>query len=102
MAYSPPNEEVALLVAQLVVPFIISQFGDGLQSNFSNALRGIADVKPVIKYAFIAYIAISLPVGYLFGFVLDWGLPGVWLSFPFGLTSAGILFYRRFRSKVKA
>ena len=97
-----PNEEVALLVAQLVVPFIISQFGDGLQSNFSNALRGIADVKPVIKYAFIAYIAISLPVGYLFGFVLDWGLPGVWLSFPFGLTSAGILFYRRFRSKVKA
>ena len=95
------NSEVALLVAQLAVPFILYQFGDGLQCNFSNALRGIADVKPVMLYAFIAYFIISLPAGYLFGFVFGWGLPGVWMSFPFGLTSAGIMFYLRFRSKVK-
>ena len=95
------DKEVALLVAQLAIPFILYQFGDGLQCNFSNALRGIADVKPVMKYAFIAYIVISLPVGYLLGIVLEWGLAGVWLSFPFGLTSAGIMFYIRFRSKVK-
>ena len=75
--------------------------GDGLQCNFSNALRGIADVKPVMLYAFIAYFVISLPAGYLFGFILDWGLTGVWMSFPFGLTSAGVMFYLRFRSKVK-
>ena len=96
-----PDKEVALMVAQLTVPFIISQFGDGLQSNFSNALRGIADVKPVMKYAFIAYIAISLPAGYLFGFVLGWGVTGVWMSFPFGLTIAGAMFYLRFRSRLK-
>ena len=89
------------MVAQLTVPFIISQFGDGLQSNFSNALRGIADVKPVMLYAFIAYIVVSLPVGYLFGFVLGMGITGVWFSFPFGLTCAGVLFYLRFRSTVR-
>lgn len=95
------DSEVSLLVAQLAVPFILYQFGDGLQCNFSNALRGIADVKPVMLYAFIAYFVVSLPAGYLFGFTFGWGLPGVWLSFPFGLTSAGVMFYLRFRSRVK-
>ncbi len=96
------DRNVSILVAHLTVPFILYQFGDGLQCNFSNALRGIADVKPVILYAFIAYFVISLPAGYLFGFVFGWGLPGVWMSFPFGLTSAGVMFYLRFRSRVKA
>lgn len=95
------NNDVAVMVAQLAVPFILYQFGDGLQCNYSNALRGIADVKPVMLYAFIAYFIISLPAGYLFGFVFGWGLPGVWMSFPFGLTSAGVMFYLRFRSTLR-
>lgn len=95
------NDEVTLLVASLIVPFIIYQFGDGMQCNYSNALRGIADVKPVMYIAFIAYFIISLPAGYLFGFVFDWGLTGIWLSFPFGLTSAGLMFWWRFRSQTK-
>ena len=95
------NAEVTLMVASLIVPFIIYQFGDGMQCNYSNALRGIADVKPVMYIAFIAYFIISLPAGYLFGFVFDWGLTGIWLSFPFGLTSAGLMFYFRFRKQIK-
>ena len=96
------SNEVSLLVASLAIPFIIFQFGDGLQCNFSNALRGIADVKPVMLIAFISYFVISLPIGYLFGFIFGWGIFGVWMSFPFGLTSAGVMFYLRFRSKVRS
>ena len=88
------------MVASLIVPFIIYQFGDGLQCTYSNALRGIADVKPVMYIAFIAYFIISLPAGYLFAFVFDWGLTGIWLSFPFGLTSAGLMFWLRFRQRI--
>ena len=95
------DREVAAMVATLSLPFILYQFGDGLQCNYSNALRGIADVKPVMLYAFIAYFVISLPVGYLFGFVFDWGLHGVWMSFPFGLTCAGVMFYLRFKSTIR-
>ena len=91
---------VAAMVAQLVIPFVIYQFGDGLQCNYSNALRGISDVKMVMVYAFIAYFLISLPSAYLFGFVFDWGLTGIWMSFPLGLTSAGLLFYRRYRKSI--
>ena len=91
------NNEVALMAASLIVPFIIYQFGDGMQCNYSNALRGIADVKPVMYIAFIAYFIISLPSGYLF----NWGLTGIWFSFPFGLTSAGLMFWWRFRKQTQ-
>ena len=94
------SAEVAAMVSSLVIPFVIYQFGDGLQCNYSNALRGISDVKMVSLYAFIAYFLISLPSAYLFGFVFDWGLTGIWLSFPLGLTTAGLLFYFRFHRSV--
>ena len=95
------NMEVSGMVAALFFPFLIYQFGDGLQINFANALRGIADVKPMMFIAFISYFVISLPVGYLCGFVLGWGTVGVWMAFPFGLTSAGIMLWLRFRYKTK-
>ncbi|WP_291529506.1 MATE family efflux transporter [Bacteroides sp. UBA939] len=93
--------EVSAMVSSLFLPFLIYQFGDGLQINFANALRGIADVKPMMLIAFIAYFVISLPVGYFCGFVLGWGTVGVWMAFPFGLTSAGIMLWLRFRYKTK-
>ena len=91
------NTEVVCLVAMMTIPFLLFQFGDALQSTYANALRGMARVKPMIWIAFVAYIIISLPLGYIFGFVCGWGLVGVWMAFPFGLTSAGLLYYREFR-----
>lgn len=95
------SAEVASMVGVLVIPFVVYQFGDGLQCNYSNALRGISDVKKVSLYAFIAYFLISLPSAYLFAFIFGWGLTGIWLSFPLGLTTAGLLFYFRFRRSVR-
>ena len=57
----------------------------------------MARVKAMVWIAFVAYVVISLPLGYIFGFVFDWGLVGVWMAFPFGLTTAGLLYYREFR-----
>lgn len=95
------SAEVSATVLTLMVPFFIYQFGDGLQINYANALRGIADVKPLMVIAFIAFFVISLPVGYLCGFVLGYGLMGVWMAFPFGLTSAGVMMWWRFHQQMK-
>lgn len=95
------SAEVSQAVLTLMVPFFIYQFGDGLQINYANALRGIADVKPLMVIAFIAFFVISLPVGYFCGFVLGFGLVGVWMAFPFGLTSAGVMMWWRFRRNMK-
>ena len=91
------DAEVVGLVAAITIPFLIFQFGDSLQCTYANALRGMARVKAMVWIAFIAYILISLPLGYVFGFVCGWGLVGIWMAFPFGLTSAGLLYYKEFR-----
>lgn len=90
------DPEVAVIVASLAVPLVLYQFGDGTQVTFANALRGLGDVKKLMKYSFIAYILISLPLSYLMGVVLDWQAFGIWMGFPFGLTTAGLLYFRRF------
>ena len=95
------SAEVSAAVLTLMVPFFIYQFGDGLQINYANALRGIADVKPLMIIAFVAFFVISLPVGYLCGFILNFGLVGVWMAFPLGLTSAGIMMWWRFRQQMR-
>lgn len=95
------DAQVSTIVAQLVLILALYQFGDGLQITFANALRGITDVKLIMFFSFIAYFVISLPAGYLFGFVFKWGIIGIWAAFPFGLTSAGIMFYLRFKYKTR-
>lgn len=90
------NEEVATIVASLAYPLVLYQLGDGMQTTFANALRGIGDVQKLMKYSFLAYIVISLPLSYFMGVTLEWGAFGVWMGFPFGLTTAAILYLRRF------
>ena len=95
------NAEVQQIVATLIIVLVVYQFGDGLQYNYANALRGIACVKPMVYIAFFAYFVVSLPLGYLLGFVFHFGIVGIWSAFPIGLTIAGILYYIRFRRDLK-
>lgn len=95
------NVEVQAYVATLIILMMVYQFGDGLQYTFANALRGIACVKPMVLYAFIAYFVISLPLGYTLGFPCGMGLLGIWIAFPFGLTIAGEMYRRRFEKELK-
>lgn len=92
---------VNTMTAALVIPFIFYQLGDGLQCCYANALRGIEDVKIMMLYAFIAYMVISLPASYIFAFPLGLGAVGIWMGFPFGLTSAGLMFLFRFLKQTK-
>ena len=90
------DADVVQLVAILMMPMLAYQIGDGLQVNYANALRGIADVKAMAVIAFVAYFVVSLPIGYLMAFRANLGALGVWMAFPFGLTTAGILYMYRF------
>lgn len=95
------SPEVISLAVTLVLPFILYQFGDGMQICFSNCLRGIQQVKLILPIAFTAYLLVSIPCSYLFGFVLDFGLKGIWFGYPISLTLAGILYLAVFRRKQK-
>ncbi len=95
------SKEVVSVVLSLIPCFFIYQFGDCMQITFANALRGIAEVKKLMFYAFISYVIVSIPLSYVFAFIFGWGGVGVWMGMPFGLTTAGFLFYFEFRLKIK-
>ena len=95
------SAEVSAIAVSLLFVLFTYQFGDGLQLCFSNALRGIQDVKPIMIMAFISYYLIAIPAAYLLGFKTELGATGIWMGFPIGLTTAGIFYYIRFRSRVR-
>ena len=94
------SEDVCQMVAQLIWPLIIYQIGDGLQCAYGNAMRGLSYVKPLVPTAFVAFFLISLPIGFLLGIKLNFGIQGIWYAFPFGLTTAGMLYYYFFRKEL--
>ena len=94
------SAEVTAVALSLLFVLFSYQFGDGLQLCFSNALRGIQDVKPIMLMAFISYYVIAIPASYILGFKAGLGPVGVWLGFPIGLTIAGIFYWLRFRSRL--
>lgn len=91
------NPEVIHLVAISMLPLMVYQFGDGLQCTYANALRGMGRVQTLVPVAFVSYFIICIPLSYLLSISFRIGLPGIWWSYPFGLTTAGILFYLFYR-----
>lgn len=95
------SPEVSAMAVSLFFVLFAYQFGDGLQLCFANVLRGLQDVKPIMKVAFVSYYIIAIPVAYLLGFKTSLGLLGIWLGFPVGLTIAGVFFFLRYRSDMR-
>ena len=93
--------DVCAIVSVTVYPLIAYQIGDAVQYTFANALRGIQCVKPMVWIAFFAYFIVSLPLGWLLGIHLGYGLVGIWSAFPVCLSTAGLLYFICFRRKVK-
>ena len=96
------DKAVIDLAANLLVMAAIFQLFDGMQVVTLGALRGLADVKHAMIFSFVSYILISMPLGYIFAFILNWGVVGLWVGFIAGLSTASVLFYSRFRKLYKA
>lgn len=94
-----PNPEVIALASQLLIMAAIFQIFDGMQVVMLGALRGLADVKKAMFYAFFAYLVINLPLGYFLTFTTGLGPLGIWIGFVAGLGIAAVLFFIRFRKQ---
>ena len=90
------DPEVIRLGSQVLVMAGIFQLSDGMQAVGAGILRGLKDVKVTMYVAFLAYLVINLPLGYVMAFVVGLGAPGVWIGFIGGLSVAAILFRIRY------
>jgi len=91
--------EVIAIAAQLLIITTFFQISDGAQVWAQGALRGLSDVKVPTAITFVAYWIIALPASYVFAFVFNWGVIGLWIGLALGLTFSGGLLTRRFYHK---
>ena len=81
----------------LIFPLMLYQMGDAMQICFANALRGTSHVMSMMWIAFVSYLMVNIPSGYLLGFPLGLGITGIFIAFSLGLFVAASLFYFYFR-----
>ena len=91
------DEEVVAIAAKLFIAVALFEIFDGIQVTALGSLRGLTDVKRPMLYAFICYILVEIPVGYMLGFKLGLGAPGIIGGFMAGVILAMILFLIRFK-----
>jgi MATE family, multidrug efflux pump len=95
------EKDVIEVASSLIVIAALFQLSDGTQAVGIGILRGLTDVKIPTAITFIAYWIVGLPVGYLLGFILGYGVQGVWVGLLIGLTTSGVLLTLRFNAKSK-
>lgn len=86
------DSRVISMTLSVVGPLILYQLMDATQINFANALRGTANVMPMLWISLFSYIAVGVPVTYIFAFVFGLGFYGVVLSFSVSLLCSASLF----------
>lgn len=94
----PAVQAIALGVMWLLVAY---QFGDATQVAFANALRGIGRSMPVMRIAFVSYVAVGIPLLYVLAFTVGWGIAGIYAGFVVALLMAGVLFAHSFYSALR-
>jgi MATE family multidrug resistance protein len=95
------NKEVISIASRLIIIAALFQISDGTQAVGIGVLRGLMDIKGPTIITFIAYWVISLPVGYLLGFIFNLGVDGIWIGLLIGLTVSAALLTFRFNYKSK-
>ena len=95
------DSAVINIAAQLLIIAGFFQLFDGTQVVGLGVLRGIGDVNIPTIITFVAYWIIGIPLGYLLGIKLDWGVSGIWYGLTFGLLTASTLLFFRFQNKTR-
>ncbi|MBP3943223.1 MATE family efflux transporter [Sphingobacteriaceae bacterium WQ 2009] len=92
---------VVAIAAQLLIIAGLFQLFDGTQVVGLGVLRGIGDVNIPTFINFVAYWIIGLPVSYLLGIHLDWGVIGIWYGLTLGLLSSSLLLFLRYQYMIR-
>lgn len=96
-----PDAAVTASALTLVAPLVIYQYMDAIQLTYCNAIRGTSRVKPLLWISTGSYIAVGIPVLFIFATGLGWGNVGVYYSFDVALgvasVAATLIFYHIMR-----
>lgn len=93
------NPEIIKIGASVLLLSILLETGRTINITIINCFRAAGDARFPVKIGFISMICMSLPLGYLFVFVMDLGLVGVWLAISADEWLRAILVISRWKSR---
>ncbi|QFG00667.1 MATE family efflux transporter [Psychrobacillus glaciei] len=93
------NEQIIKIGASVLILSLFLETGRTMNIVIINSLRAAGDASfPVVIGAF-SMVMMSLPLGYFFVFVLDLGLPGIWLAIAADEWTRATIMYFRWRTR---
>ncbi|MCW3463100.1 MATE family efflux transporter [Chitinophaga nivalis] len=95
------DQQVITIAAHLLLIAAFFQLFDGTQVVGLGILRGLGDVKVPTLITLVAYWVLGIPLAYLLGIRLEYGVQGIWWALLLGLLVASILLFMRFHAKSK-
>lgn len=95
------DAEVVSAAMALVVPLVLYQYGDAMQLNYANALRGMSEVKPLQMVSILSYIIIGVPALWLLAKTAGLESVGIYYSYSFPLFSAALFLWLSYRRALK-
>lgn len=93
------NEDIIQIGASVLLLSIFLETGRTINITIINSLRAAGDAAYPVRIGLVSMIFVGLSLGYLFVFVLDLGLVGVWLAISCDEWIRAILVIFRWRSR---
>nr|VFK22957.1 MAG: MatE [Candidatus Kentron sp. LPFa]VFK35383.1 MAG: MatE [Candidatus Kentron sp. LPFa] len=95
------TQALAPLASSLIVLVAFFVIADGSRITGSQALNALADMRAPMLITALVYWGISIPFGALFGFVLNFGVQGIWIGLILGSVAAVVWYFMRFQRLVR-
>lgn len=95
------DAEIISIASKLLLFAALFQLFDGTQVVAIGVLRALEDYKYPTYIAFVGYWLIALPLCYVFAFVYNYKVYGVWLALSMGLGFVSITLFLRIRALIK-
>ncbi|MFJ5770531.1 MATE family efflux transporter [Psychrobacillus sp. NPDC093180] len=93
------NEHVIQIGASVLILSILLETGRTMNIVIINSLRAAGDAKFPVAMGALSMVMMSLPLGYFLVFVLDLGLPGIWLAITADEWTRAIIMYFRWKGR---
>ncbi|MER2494249.1 MATE family efflux transporter [Catenovulum sediminis] len=92
------DSEIIVLVSQLFILTLFMEPGRTFNLIVINALRATGDARFPLYVGILSMWGIAVPLSYLFGIYLDFGLLGIWAALAIDEWTRGLFMYWRWRS----
>ncbi|WP_256244210.1 MATE family efflux transporter, partial [Burkholderia ubonensis] len=99
VADTPENAGIYHTLSIILVLIAIGQIFDAARNTLTGALRGLQDTQFPMKVSMILIWPVGVPLAYVMGFTLEWGLVGITVAHDIVMVIGAAILWQRWRNR---